>query len=485
MAGCQHAMMSRTPLAVRNPRTGALDCSIAPLSAGAVAIVAARLRAAQPAWAARSLDERIAVLHVFATALIERAQAVTAALEADTGRRAISALEVRGVQGMIAKWAAAAPPLVARVLAERRASIVPGISSGTSLRPYPLVGAISPWNFPLTLALIDAIPALVAGCAVIVKPSEVTPRFIAPLMDAVAAVPELAAVFAVIEGDGETGAALVDAVDMVVFTGSVATGRKVGEAAARAFIPASLELGGKDPMIVLNSAEPIAAARLALRASILATGQACQSIERVYVARGIHDAFLAELVRAADAVTLNWPDIGRGDIGPFIHAPQAALVQAQLDDAVAQGATLHAGGRVETLGGGLYLRPTVLTGVRPGMAVIDDETFGPVIPVTAFDTVDEAVRLANAGSFGLSAAVVAGSIAEAEGIAVRLDAGAVSINDGALTNMVGDVEKTSFGCSGLGPSRMGDAGLLRFFRRQALIRQEGVPLPLAAYAEAG
>ena len=478
-------MPERPSLAIRNPRTGTSDYTIAPLSGDDIAALAVRLRASQRTWAARSLDDRIAVLQAFATALAERAPALTAALEADTGRRAISALEVRGVQGMVAKWAAAAPPLVARVLGERRASVVPGISSGTSLRPYALVGAISPWNFPLTLALIDAIPALVAGCAVIVKPSEVTPRFVAPLMDAVAAVPDLAGVFAVVEGDGATGAALVEAVDMLVFTGSVATGRKVGEAAARRFIPTSLELGGKDPMLVLASAEPIAAAHLALRASIVATGQACQSIERVYVAREIYEPFLAELIASASAVTLNWPDIGRGDIGPFIHAPQAALVQAQIDDALAQGAVLHAGGHVEALGGGLYLRPTVLTGVRAGMAVIDDETFGPVIPATPFDTVDEAVALANTGQFGLSAAVVAGTVEEAESVAARLDAGAVSINDGALTNMVGDVEKASFGLSGLGASRMGDAGLLRFYRRQALIRQEGLPLPLAAYSEAG
>ena len=476
-------MPDRPSLTVPNPRTGTDDYSIVPLSAVEVGDIAARLRAAQPAWAARPIAERIAILQAFAEAITERGPALTVALESDTGRRAISALELRSVHGFIAKWAAAAPPLIARVLAERRASVVPGISSGTALRPYPLVGAISPWNFPLTLAMIDAVPALVAGCAVIVKPSEVTPRFIAPLMAAVAAVPELAAVFAVIEGDGATGAALIAAVDYVVFTGSVATGRKVGEAAARAFIPASLELGGKDAMIVLASADPVAAARIALRASIVATGQACQSIERVLVSRETYLVFLAELVRAAGAVTLNWPDIAHGDLGPFIHAPQAAIVQAQIDDAVAKGATVLTGGRVETLGGGLYLRPTVLTGVTAEMAVLRDETFGPVVPVMPFDTLDEAVARANAGAFGLSAAVLAGTVAEAEAVAVRLDAGAVSINDSALTSMIGDVEKTSFGCSGLGASRMGDAGLLRFFRRQALIRQEGTPLPLAAYAE--
>ena len=158
-------------------------------------------------------------------------------------------------------------------------------------------------------------------------------------------------------------------------------------------------------------------------------------------------------------------------------------MQAQIDDAVAHGARVLAGGRVETVGGGLYLRPTVLTEVPPDALVMREETFGPVIPVTPFDSVDEAVALANTGEFGLSAAVLAGDAAEAEAVAVRLNAGAVSINDGALTSMVWDAEKSSFGMSGMGPARMGDSGLLRFFRRQALLRQTGRALPLAAYAE--
>ena len=179
---------------------------------------------------------------------------------------------------------------------------------------------------------------------------------------------------------------------------------------------------------------------------------------------------------------LNHPDIGHGDIGPFIHAPQAAIVQAQIDDARARAARVLTGGTVATLGGGLYLRPTVLTGVAPDMAVLRDETFGPVIPVQVFDTLDEAVALANHGEFGLSAAVI-GEARAAEAVAARLDAGAVSINDASLTSMIWEAEKSSFGVSGLGPSRMGDAGLLRFCRRQAIIRQAGTPLPLGAYAE--
>lgn len=468
-------------IAVRNPRTGEADYAIHPLDEAQVATLAAEMRGRQAAWGARTPGERAELLRRLSAAITQHKQSIANALTIDTGRRAISLIEVDGTVRAIERWAARAPDLIDRHSPDARDSAIPGIVLSTRLVPYPLVGVISPWNFPLTLALIDAIPALAAGCAVIVKPSEVTPRFIEPLMAACAEVPEVP--IAVIEGDGATGAAMIDQVDYIAFTGSVATGRKVAAAAAAAFIPASLELGGKDPMIVLESADPAWAARIALRASIVNTGQACQSIERVYVAQQIAEPFLAALTDAAAAVRLNAADIGAGDIGPFIFARQAEIVQHQIDDAVAHGARVHSGGRVETIGGGAYLRPTVLTGVTSMMAVMREETFGPVIPVTPFATVDEAVALANEGVFGLSAAVLAGTAEEAESVAVQLKAGAVSINDGALTSMVFDAEKSSFRMSGMGPSRMGDSGLMRFFRKQALIRQHGTALPIAAYAE--
>nr|WP_310524822.1 aldehyde dehydrogenase family protein [Polymorphobacter sp.] len=480
--------MASTPLlrtlAVANPRTGLPDHHIEPLAAPAVAALTARLRAAQPAWAHLSLQSRLTALGAFVTALTDHAAAIIAALTDDTGRHTISEIELDGVKSMVARWTREAPGLIAAIEHARTSTALPTVTATTKLHPYPLVGIISPWNFPLTLAMIDAIPALAAGCAVIVKPSEVTPRFIGPLMAAIASVPALADVFAVIEGDGETGAAMIAHIDYIAFTGSVATGRKVGEAAARAFIPASLELGGKDPMIVLASANPRKAAEIALRASVVATGQACQSIERVYVAREIHDQFLAELIPLAAAVNINHPNINLGQIGPFIFAPQADIVAAQLADAVAKGATIHTGGHIETYGG-KWLRPTVITGLTPDMTLMTEETFGPVIPVIPFDSVDEAIAQANASQFGLSAAVLAATPEEAESIAVRLHAGAVSINDGSLTSIIGDAEKSSFGLSGLGASRMGASGLLRFFRRQALLRQTGSPLLLAAYAERG
>lgn len=470
-------------LAVVNPRTGEADYSIEPLDETAIATVASRLRAGQGAWAARTAGERGAVLHRLAEAIGRHRTALAAALIADTGRAAISKIEVEAMIRALQRWADSAPGIIARAEIGDRQTAIPTITASTRLVPYQLIGIISPWNFPLTLALIDAIPALAAGCAVIVKPSEVTPRFMRPLAAAIAEVPELADVVALIEGDGATGAALIGQVDFIAFTGSVATGRKVGEAAARAFIPASLELGGKDPMLVLASADPVKAAETALRASVLNTGQACQSIERVYVAREIAEPFLETLVSGAKAVRLNHPDVNAGDIGPFIFARQAEIVQAQIDDAVARGAKLLAGGQVETLDGGKYLRPTVLVDVTPDMPIMAEETFGPVIPVTLFDSVDEAVAHANSGIFGLSAAVIAGTVEEAEAVAVRLRAGGVSINDGSLTGLVWEAEKSSFGASGIGPSRMGDSGLLRFFRKQALIRQSGAALPLAAYSE--
>lgn len=470
-------------LEVVNPRTGKADYAIEPLDGAAVAATAAGLRKAQPAWSALSVEERGGHLRALADSITRHRAALIDALVQDAGRSAISAIEVDTAARTLRRWADTAPGLIAGAQRAGQATALPTVTTTTRLVPYTLVGIISPWNFPLILALIDAIPALAAGSAVMIKPSEVTPRFIRPLMAAIAEVPEIARVLTLIEGDGATGAAMIEHIDFVAFTGSVATGRKVGEAAARAFIPASLELGGKDPMIVLASADPVKAARVALRASVLNNGQACQSLERIYVARAIAEPFLASLVEEAQAARLNYPDVNTGDIGPFIFARQAEIVQAQLDDAVARGATVRTGGTVETLGGGRYLRPTVLTNVTPEMTIMREETFGPVIPVTVFDTVEDAVAQANSGVFGLSASVFADTTEEAETVAAQLRAGGISINDGSLTGFVWEAEKSSFGESGMGPSRMGESGLLRFFRRQAIIRQSGPALPLSAFSE--
>ena len=467
---------------VRNPRNGEIDYQIEATTALEIAATARRLRTHQPAWLALGAERRAAVLLRWADALQTNIAGIVGQLSVDTGRVAIAHVELFGVVGIIQRWAAQGPGIIAALDLKQVPSATPGVTISNRHVPYQLLGVIAPWNFPLLLALIDAIPALLAGCAALIKPSEITPRFIPELRTAIAQVPELEAVLAVVDGDADTGRAIVGAVDYVCFTGSVATGRKVAEAAAAAFIPANLELGGKDPMIVLPSADAVAAATIALRSSVAANGQACQSIERLYVHRSIAEDFIASLVEQAKAVEPNYPDIAQGHIGPFIFPPQADKVQAQINAAVAAGARVLAGGQVEILGGGKYLRPTVLVDVTPEMSVVADETFGPVIPVTIYDHIDEAVRLANDSVYGLSAAVI-GDVAEAEAVAERLVAGAISINDGSLTAGVWDAENSAFKLSGMGPSRMGDPGLLRYFRTKAIIRQNGQAAAIAAYGE--
>jgi succinate-semialdehyde dehydrogenase/glutarate-semialdehyde dehydrogenase len=212
-------------LSVKNPRTGQLDFAIEPAGPAALDALARKLRKAQPSWAKRTAQERADILLRWATAIDDRETAITRALTEDTGRRTLSQLEVAAVAQLIRRCAARAPGLLAQHSPIGRATSIPTITTSTLLVPYELVGVISPWNFPLTLSLIDAIPALAAGCAVLVKPSEVTSRFVEPLVAATRKVPEVAEVLALVPGDAETGAALIDRVDFLCFTGSVATGR--------------------------------------------------------------------------------------------------------------------------------------------------------------------------------------------------------------------------------------------------------------------
>ena len=468
-------------LTARDPRTGEADYSFHPTSEAALDAMCARLRAGQPAWRDLGFAGRTAVLEAFIAAVLARREPLLAALEADTGRRRIAAIELDGMIGGLRAWFAIAPGLLPEGWTQGYAA--PHIRHAPQWSPYPLVGVISPWNFPLLLSLVDAAPALMAGCAVVIKPSEVTPRFAGPLAEAIAEVPALAEVFALVAGDGAVGQAVIDRVDVVCFTGSVATGRKVAVQAAGRLIPAFLELGGKDPLIVLEGADLERATDAALRGSVSATGQACQSIERIYVAAPIHDPFVRLLTEKADAARLNWPKIGEGEIGPIIFERQADILKAQIADARSKGGAVLTGGEVERHGGGLWLRPTVITGATPDMLVITEETFGPVMPIAAFETEDQAVALANASDYGLSAAVFAATLEDAERVGRRLEAGAISLNDAALTALFYEAPHQSFKASGLGPSRMGPDGLARFFRRKALIANTAAPAPLAAFRE--
>lgn len=472
--------MSRT-IDVRNPRTGEMDYQFTPPTPAEVSCIAAELRANNGPWQALGVEGRIAALQAWRRALQEHQQSILEQLVIDTGRRRISQIEFDGVLSAIDRWSRLAPELLAAP--EWMPTSLPSVQYKTQFVPYELVGAISPWNFPLTLSLIDALPALFAGCSVIIKPSEIAPRFAEPLQASIKQVKELAGVLAIRPGGAETGAALIDEVDAICFTGSVKIGRSVGEAAARRFIPSFLELGGKDPAIVTDTANLEQAVNVVLRASVLATGQACQSIERVYVQSGIYQDFLAALVRAAKQVRLSYPDLNCGEIGPFISHQQAEVITVQLADAVKRGAQILCGGEIRTYGGGRWLEPTVLINVNHQMQLMREETFGPIIPVMPFDTISTAISYANDSQYGLSAAVLAGTIVEAEAIALLLNVGAISLNDGSLTGIAYEAEKNSFKVSGLGASRMGAAGLQRFLRKKALLAQRGLPAPLSAFSE--
>lgn len=468
-------------LPVTNPRTGEIDYRVPNHDSDFVAACATRLRAAQPDWESLGVERRCDVLLQWKAAIADHAAAITDALCADTGRYLMAQIETRSVQDWIGYWSGRAPALIGS-RREGVSAMAPGVSWQHRLKPYPLVGVISPWNVPLILGLIDLVPALLAGCAVMLKPSEVTPRFAAPLRRSIADVPELAPVLEIVTGGPGTGQALIDAADAVCFTGSVPTGRKVAARAAANFIPAFLELGGKDPAIVLPSADLDKASDAILRSAAGMTGQACQSLERIYVHGSVFDDFVERLVRKAKAIEPNWPDLHRGHLGPFIFPAQAAKVQTQLDQALAEGATLHCGGMEQH--GGWWCRPVVLTGVNHDMQIMREETFGPVLPVMPFHTIDEALAMANDSEFGLSGAVFGGDTDEAIRVAEQVVGGAISVNDASLTAMVHDVEKNSFCASGLGGSRMGDAGLTRFLRKRAILVQSASPVPLGAMDEA-
>ncbi len=456
---------------VRDPRTGTIESFIEPPNAPATDALATRMREAQPRWADMGVDARAVAMRAWRDALSAHKNALITALERDTGRRAISVMEFELVLSAIERWAAQAPALLASA---ERPSALPFVRIRATTSPYALVGVISPWNFPLLLATLDTIPALLAGSAVIVKPSEVTPRFIEVVNAAIADVPVLRDVFVMIPGAGATGRALVNVVDMVCFTGSVPTGRMVAEQAAARFIPAALELGGKDPAVVLATADLAHVAPAVVWGSVVNAGQSCLSIERVYVHRSRYDELVSRVVAIAQQVGLSWPDESAGPIGPLIAERQASVIEMQLADARERGAVVHCGGTIERHGGGYWIRPTVVTNVDHRMRLMTEETFGPIIPIMPFDSVDEAVHLANDSVYGLSAAVFAGTNEEAIAVAQQLDAGAISINDAALTAVMHEGEKNAFKLSGLGGSRMGAASIRRFLRQKALLIRQGI-----------
>lgn len=457
---------------VRNPRSGQVDYEFEKFSKDELAIKCSKLRDAQGEWWNQGVQKRVLVLEKFVEALERHKTAIFDALCKDTGRWGLSNMEIEALQGYIAQRCEQAPEILRTVEGN---STNGNISFQQHYVPYSLVADISPWNYPLILSFLDAIPALIAGCAVIIKPSEITPRFIRPINSAISEVPELAKVMTVIPGDGETGQELIKQSDAVVFTGSVETGRKVALAATEDFKPAFLELGGKDPAIVLASANIKNAANAIMRGGIVNAGQSCFATERVYADMGISKALTDELCKLAAQIEINYPDIEKGHIGPIIFDKQVEIIKIHLDDAKEKGAKILVGGEIEEHDGGCWVRPAVLVNVDHSMQIMQEETFGPIVPVMEFETEDQAIELANDTTYGLSAAVF-GDENGVVRVGRQLEAGGIYMNDIDLMGAVGmDAEKVAFKNSGLGGTRYGPGGVFRYLQQQVLILRHDTP----------
>ena len=465
---------------VRNPRTGELDYQFEMPSESALADACRQLRTAQPQWFNAGVNFRAEVISQFSTIIARHASDILDALVVDTGRWKISMSEVQFMSSYCKARAEQAVEVLKEV--EYTSTTADNISFTQQYVPYQLLTDISPWNYPLQLSFVDSIPALLAGCAVIIKPSEITPRFIEPLNKALSESPELTNVLRVVPGDRTVGQALIELADGVIFTGSVATGRQISVQAAKNFKPAFLELGGKDPAVVLGSANIEHAAHAVMRCGITNTGQACYSTERVYVDKEIADEFVGALCNLAEQIELTYPDPRKGHIGPLISSNQKDIIEQHIADAIENGANILTGGKVEEIGGGLWMRPTIMTNVDHTMKIMQDETFAPILPIMTFETEEQAIQLANDTTFGLSAAVF-GSDDDITRVGRQIDAGGIYLNDIEIIGAVASVaEKEAFKHSGSNGTRYGPSGILRYVRKKALVYQKATPPTIESLA---
>ena len=411
---------------ILNPATGAVAGTVRWSDPADVARVTTGLRHAQREWEARGAAGRAKVIARYAVWLGEHREEIESLLIAETGKSATDAAQEVPLLLMIASYYI---KTMEKALApEKRPASLPFLSIkkiSVHYRPRPIVGIIAPWHYPVANLLMDGIAALAAGCAVLLKPSERTPLTAELLqrgwLDSGA--PE---VMAIVQGAREAVEAVVDNSDYVQFTGSSATGAKVMERAARRLTPVSLELGGKDPMIVLEDADVDLAAHAAVWGSMFNAGQTCVSVERVYVLEQVYDAFVEAVVRDVQNLKMG---AGEGfDFGALIDDSQVAVTARHVDDALAKGAKALTGGTRPT-GPGSFYPPTVLVDVDHSMACMTEETFGPTLPIMKVKSVAEAVRLANDSPYGLSAAVFSRDVERANDVALELDCGAVNIND--------------------------------------------------------
>jgi acyl-CoA reductase-like NAD-dependent aldehyde dehydrogenase len=453
---------------VLNPATGGAAGSVSVSSAQDVAAIVARVRANQREWEAIGIEGRYHWLGKLRDWLLDNSERIADTMQAETGKvRGDTAAEGIYLTDLINFYGAKAAKFIGEESIRAHSPLLATRKLSVQHRPYPVVGVISPWNFPLALALGDAIPALQAGAAVVVKPSEFTPLGLDEIVKAWKQEIGGPDVFDCVHGTGETGAALIDNVDFIQFTGSDRTGRKVMARAAETLTPVSLELGGKDPMIVLADADLDRAANAATWGSMYNSGQVCLSVERIYVEEPAYDEFVAKLTAAVAKLRQGADGRGFGkDVGAMTSPNQMAVVEDHVNDALANGAKALTGGkRVD--GPGDYFEPTVLVDVDHSMKMMREETFGPVVGVMKVRDGEEALNLANDTRYGLAASVF-GERERAERIARRIEAGAVNVNDVIVNYLAMDVPMGGWKESGIG-FRHGEYGIKKYTRPESLV----------------
>jgi len=415
-----------------NPATGEilreLDCA----GEREVEAVVARARAAQPAWASLGLRRRIAIVGEFQKKLLEKKSEIAAVVTREAGKPLAESLVTEVLVVLDA-----ARFLIDNAWNLLRDEPVPHGNLATKLKrgslvrePHGVVGIISPWNYPFSIPATETLAALVAGNAVVLKPSELTPLVALDLASLLYAAGLPKDVFQVVIGEGSAGAALLNSpIDKLVFTGSVATGKRIAAAAAERLLPVVLELGGKDPMLVLDDADVDVASSAAVWGAFVNAGQACLSVERCYAHRSLYETFAQACAEKAKRLRVGNGMDGNTDVGPMIHDRQVRIVESHVEDAKARGARVLAGGtRLPELGTNFFA-PTVLADVTHDMRIVREETFGPVLPIMAFADDDEAVQMANDSEYGLAASVWTRDSTRGERLARRIHAGTVMVND--------------------------------------------------------
>ncbi len=456
---------------VENPATGQIVGTVPDLGPAAVAEMARRGREAQPAWEAYGFEGRGRIMLRAQKWLIDNSERVIETIISETGKtfEDASLAEISYAAHAFGFWAKNAPEYLADERVKSGQILVKGKKLILRHRPLGLIGVIGPWNYPLTNSFGDCIPALMAGNSVILKPSEITPLTSLLLAEGLreCGLPE--DVLQIATGRGATGAALVEEVDMIMFTGSTRTGRKVAEAAARRLIPVSLELGGKDPMIVLSDADLERAANFATYYSMQNAGQTCISIERVYVEEPVYDEFVAKVSEKVRALRVGPPQgPGSVEVGAITFPPQMETIETHVADAIDKGARVLTGGHPVQSGGGRFYEPTVLVDVDHTMKIMTEETFGPTLPIMKVTDSEQAVKLANDSPYGLGSSVFTRDIPRGEEIARRLEAGAANVNDAMINYTALELPMGGAKASGLG-SRHGAGGIRKYCSQQAIV----------------